>query len=57
VVADGKLAGVQMIGDPEGVGPLFSEMGENFKSIQQKVNNREGKSQFFWHNPALRFFH
>lgn len=56
VIADGKLAGAQVIGDPEGVGLLFSEMGQNYKSIQQKVNNRESKSQFFWHYPALRFF-
>ena len=56
VVADGQLAGAQVIGDPEGVGLLFSEMGQNYKAIQQKVNNREGKSQFYWHYPALRFF-
>ncbi len=57
MIADGKLAGVQVIRDPEGVGLLFSEMGQNYKSVQQKINNREGKSQFFWHDPALRFFH
>ena len=56
VISEGRLVGVQFIGDYEGGGTLLPFLGRNYGELYQKIKDEGNIAQYPWYFPARNFF-